>query len=113
MCETWHGRESIGGDTRKLSGRRNAVIDGPPEIRQYFVLTVRTVKEVAMWRAVGVFLLCILLGSVGCAATQEAKSVQKSGFLGDYSILREGKRSMVSVTRRIPMIRTDSINRRS
>ena len=29
-----------------------------------------------------------------CAATQEAKSVEKSGFLGDYSLLKEGKRSM-------------------
>jgi hypothetical protein len=46
-----------------------------------------------MHRVAGVILLCILIGAGGCAATQEAKSVQKSGFLGDYSVLREGQRS--------------------
>ncbi|MGH7180385.1 MAG: DUF3313 domain-containing protein, partial [Nitrospiraceae bacterium] len=33
-----------------------------------------------------------LIGAGGCASTQEAKSVEKSGFLGDYSMLKEGKR---------------------
>jgi len=32
----------------------------------------------------------------GCASTQEAKSVEKSGFLGDYSLLKEGQRSTIS-----------------
>ncbi|MGH7251434.1 MAG: DUF3313 domain-containing protein [Nitrospiraceae bacterium] len=36
-----------------------------------------------------------LLWMSGCAATQEAKSVEKSGFLGDYSMLREGQRSVM------------------
>ena len=35
------------------------------------------------------------MGMSGCAPTQEAKSVNKSGFLGDYSMLREGKRSVI------------------
>jgi uncharacterized protein DUF3313 len=38
----------------------------------------------------------ILLVATGCAATQEAKSVDKSGFLGDYSQLKEGQRSTFS-----------------
>jgi hypothetical protein len=38
----------------------------------------------------------ILVGLSGCAATQEAKSVEKSGFLGDYSLLKEGERSTIS-----------------
>ena len=29
----------------------------------------------------------------GCADTQHAKSVEKSGFLGDYSMLRKGETS--------------------
>lgn len=46
-----------------------------------------------MRRITGLFLVCILIGASGCAATQEAKSVEKSGFLGDYSMLKEGQRS--------------------
>jgi Protein of unknown function (DUF3313) len=41
-------------------------------------------------------ILAIMLVVTGCAATQEAKSVEKSGFLGDYSLLKEGERSTVS-----------------
>jgi hypothetical protein len=37
--------------------------------------------------------LVLMLVVTGCAATQEAKSVEKSGFLGDYSLLKEGQRS--------------------
>jgi hypothetical protein len=37
-----------------------------------------------------------MLVVTGCAATQEAKSVEKSGFLGDYSLLKEGERSTFS-----------------
>ena len=47
----------------------------------------------------GACLLLVALTSVwlsGCASTQEAKSVEKSGFLGDYSMLREGQRSTLS-----------------
>jgi hypothetical protein len=44
----------------------------------------------------GVLGLCILIGATGCAATQPARSVEKSGFLGDYSMLHEGKRGLVS-----------------
>jgi hypothetical protein len=35
----------------------------------------------------------LLVGAAGCASTQEAKSVEKSGFLGDYSLLKKGERS--------------------
>jgi hypothetical protein len=38
-------------------------------------------------------ILVLMLVVTGCAATQEAKSVEKSGFLGDYSLLKEGQRS--------------------
>lgn len=38
-------------------------------------------------------ILLFMLVVTGCAATQEAKSVEKSGFLGDYSLLKEGERS--------------------
>src|SRR5512147_412045 len=41
-------------------------------------------------------ILALMLVVTGCAATQEAKSVEKSGFLGDYSLLKEGERSTVS-----------------
>lgn len=41
-------------------------------------------------------ILAIMLVVTGCAATQEARSVEKSGFLGDYSLLKEGERSAVS-----------------
>ena len=41
-------------------------------------------------------ILALVLVVTGCAATQEAKSVEKSGFLGDYSRLKEGERSTVS-----------------
>ena len=41
-------------------------------------------------------LIAMLIGIGGCAATQEAKSVEKSGFLGDYSLLKEGQRSTIS-----------------
>jgi len=40
-------------------------------------------------------MLVLMLVVTGCAATQEAKSVGKSGFLGDYSLLREGQRSTI------------------
>ena len=46
-----------------------------------------------MRRIVGLVAISLLLGASGCASTQEAKSVQKSGFLGDYSLLKEGERS--------------------
>ena len=49
-----------------------------------------------MNRIIAVLLITILVGISGCAATQEAKSVEKSGFLGDYSMLKEGQRSTIS-----------------
>ena len=48
-----------------------------------------------MHKMVGAILVLMLVVT-GCAATQEAKSVEKSGFLGDYSLLREGERSTIS-----------------
>jgi len=49
-----------------------------------------------MRRMTSVLLVCIFIGVNGCASTQGAKSVEKSGFLGDYSLLKEGKRSTIS-----------------
>ena len=46
-----------------------------------------------MRRITSVLLIGALIGIGGCASTQEAKSVEKSGFLADYSLLKEGKRS--------------------
>lgn len=48
-----------------------------------------------MRRIAGVFLVCIFIGASGCAASQGARSVEKSGFLGDYSMLEKGKRGVV------------------
>jgi len=48
-----------------------------------------------MRRVVGLIAISLLLGTGGCAVTQEAKSVKQSGFLGDYSMLKEGKRSVM------------------
>jgi len=48
-----------------------------------------------MRRITSVLLIGVLIGIGGCAATQEAKSVEKSGFLGDYSLMKEGKRSVI------------------
>jgi hypothetical protein len=48
-----------------------------------------------MRQMIGAILLLALVVT-GCAATQEAKSVEKSGFLGDYSLLKEGQRSTFS-----------------
>ena len=45
-----------------------------------------------MRRIVGLVAISLLIGVGGCASTQEAKSVEKSGFLGDYSRLKEGQR---------------------
>jgi len=42
------------------------------------------------------FLIGVLIGPAGCASTQGARSVEKSGFLGDYSLLKEGHRSTFS-----------------
>jgi hypothetical protein len=41
-------------------------------------------------------ILALMFVVAGCASTQEAKSVEKSGFLGDYSLLKEGQRSTFS-----------------
>ena len=49
-----------------------------------------------MRRITSLLLIGLLIGIGGCAATQEAKSVEKSGFLGDYSMLKEGQRSTIS-----------------
>ena len=50
-------------------------------------------KRLVSWFMAGVLAPLALLWLSGCAATQEAKSVEKSGFLGDYSMLKEGQRS--------------------
>jgi len=52
-------------------------------------------KEAGMRQIIGA-ILAIMLVVTGCASTQEAKSVDKSGFLGDYSLLKEGERGAFS-----------------
>ena len=47
-----------------------------------------------MRQMIGAILLLMVVVT-GCASTQEAKSVEKSGFLGDYSLLKEGARSTI------------------
>jgi hypothetical protein len=44
---------------------------------------------------ISLFAVSILVVVSGCAATQGAKSVEKSGFLGDYSLMKEGERSTI------------------
>src|SRR5262249_22910503 len=48
-----------------------------------------------MRRVTGVLLMGVVIGIGGCAATQEAKSVERSGFLGNYALLKEGARSTI------------------
>lgn len=48
-------------------------------------------KRLVNWFMAGVLAPLALLWLSGCAATQQAKSVEKSGFLGDYSMLKEGR----------------------
>ncbi len=36
--------------------------------------------------------LILLVSLSGCASTQQARSVEQSGFLGDYSMLKEGEK---------------------
>ncbi len=50
-----------------------------------------------MRRLLGIVAVAVLIGSSGCAETQQAKSVEKSGFMDQktYSMLKEGKRSTV------------------
>src|SRR5678809_1353602 len=56
-------------------------------------LAITEREKSAMRRLIGLMAIVLLLGAAGCAATQEAKSVEKSGFLGDYSLLKKGERS--------------------
>ena len=37
-------------------------------------------------------MLILLVGVSGCASTQQTRSVDKSGFLEDYSMLKEGEK---------------------
>ena len=50
-----------------------------------------------MRRIVGLVAITLLLGAGGCAATQQAKSVEKSGFMDakTYSMMVEGKKHSV------------------
>ncbi|MGH7260598.1 MAG: DUF3313 domain-containing protein [Nitrospiraceae bacterium] len=45
------------------------------------------------WLTAGSALMFSVLWVAGCAATQHGKSVENSGFLGDYSMLRKGETS--------------------
>lgn len=48
--------------------------------------------------------LSILLFLFGCSATRHARSVEKTGFLDDYSILREGKDDEALLVYRNPKV---------
>jgi len=48
---------------------------------------------------IGVLILMLL---IGCAATRQARDVEKTGFLDDYSILREGKEDEALLVYRKP-----------
>ena len=71
-----------------------------PENSSYDLLWLKHVfelshnKEATIRRIVGLLAVSLLLGAGGCAATQQATSVQKSGFMDQqtYSMMREGKR---------------------
>lgn len=45
-----------------------------------------------MSRTIIGLILTLLVSVSGCASTQQARSVEQSGFLGDYSILKEGEK---------------------
>ncbi len=47
---------------------------------------MRASSAVAVW---SIALLALFLA--GCATTTQTRSVEKSGFLGDYSMLEEGE----------------------
>ncbi|MCK9623035.1 MAG: DUF3313 domain-containing protein [Methylobacter sp.] len=40
---------------------------------------------------IGIFGLALMMGLSGCAPIKEARDVEESGFLRDYSVLREGQ----------------------
>lgn len=48
--------------------------------------------EDVMSRTIIGLILTLLVSVSGCASTQQARSVEQSGFLGDYSILKEGEK---------------------
>jgi len=50
--------------------------------------TLRSLR-VAQWLLMGI--LIMVAGIAGCAQTEQAREVETSGFLGDYSILQPGK----------------------
>ncbi|MEE8207620.1 MAG: DUF3313 domain-containing protein [Nitrosomonadaceae bacterium] len=45
-----------------------------------------------MKNVMGIILISMIVLFVGCAQTYQARKVETSGFLGDYSMLREGKK---------------------
>jgi len=58
------------------------------------------------------FVLLALAGVLaGCSATSQARSVQESGFLGDYSMLREGKEGEALRVYKNPKVNWASYNK--
>ncbi len=55
-------------------------------------------------------LLCIVLLS-SCAQTRQARSVEKTGFLGDYSMLREGGKGEALLVYRNPKVNWTSYSK--
>jgi len=70
--------------TAPVFDRRPQIAGDTPEIQQQ-----RNLKF-AHWRLL-VSILIMVAGMAGCAQTEQAKTVETSGFLGDYSILQPGK----------------------
>ncbi|MCH7615130.1 MAG: DUF3313 domain-containing protein [Nitrospinae bacterium] len=55
-------------------------------------------------------LLCVVLLS-SCAQTRQARSVEKTGFLGDYSMLREGGKGEALLVYRNPKVNWTSYSK--
>ena len=69
---TLHRTSHMDGEERELSIQRNL--------------------RFAQWRLMVSFLIMIMMAGVAaCAQTEQAREVEPSGFLGDYSILQPGK----------------------
>ena len=47
-----------------------------------------------LWNIMALLLIGLMIMAFGCAKTQQAKTVEQSGFLGDYTQLQEGKGDM-------------------
>ena len=69
-------------------------------------------KEIlGMLRFLGVVIYLVVLSGIGCAPSQPVKAVEKSGFLSDYSMLREGGKGDAALIYMNPDISLGSYNK--